>query len=92
MALALDHSAGDQQQSSILGQGNGRSVTGNVGEESKRQAGRTEFSDPAAVAQKSGRVSGVGVAESAEFLVIAADECGARVYTLGVFDEAAVDP
>src|SRR6202035_1787941 len=56
-----------------------------------RQAGRREFGNASTVAEQSGGMSGVGVAEGAKFLVIAADECGAGVNSGGGFHDAAVE-
>ncbi len=84
-ALALDHSARNQQQSGTFLQADGGSFGSGVGKQSQRKTGRTEFGDPAAVAEKSGRVSGIGVAERAEFLVVAGDEGRAGADAAGRF-------
>src|SRR5580658_7023417 len=88
---AVDYSARNQQQRGAFLHADGRSVAGGVGEESERQAGRSEFGDAAMVAKKAGCVSGIGVAECAELLVIAGDEGGAGVNGFGVVDESAID-
>ena len=36
-------------------------------------------------------MSGIGVTESAKLLVVAADECGAGVNSVGGFDDRAID-
>ena len=74
MALAVDHSARDQQQSSTFLQPMvGASVV--AWEKSPRgKPVEAELDNAAAVAQKCRRVSGIGVAKRAELFVIAADE------------------
>lgn len=43
--------------------------------------------NPTAIAEKTRRVSGVGVAKSSELLVVAADEGWTRVDAMGSVDE-----
>ena len=90
-ALAADDSARNQQQGGTFLQADGGSVGSGMGEQSQGQAGRTEFRDSAAVAEKAGSVAGIGVAEGAELFVIAGDESRAGMDAAGGFDEAAID-
>ncbi len=50
-----------------------------------------EFDDAGTVAQRSGRMAGVGVAESAKFLVVAAEECWTRVHPRGGSHQSAIE-
>src|ERR1700679_2290120 len=63
-----------------------------MGKKAERQAGSNQFGDAGAVAEKAGAVSGVGVTEGAEALVIAADEAGAGADATRNFHDAAVEP
>src|ERR1700721_2044405 len=63
-----------------------------MGKKAERQAGSSQFGDAGVVAKKAGAVSGVGVTEGAEALVIAADEPGAGADAACNFHDAAVEP
>jgi hypothetical protein len=89
--LAGDYSSRNEQETGSLFQADGGSVGGCVGKESQGQASRIQLGDPIAVAEKSGGVSGVGVAKRAKLLVIASDESGAGADAARDLDEAAVD-
>lgn len=91
VTLAGDHSAGNQQQRGIFLKAYGGSIASGVGEESQREASRTEFDDAGMVAEQSWGVSGVGVAERAELLVVAGDESGTGVDAFAGVDKAAID-
>src|SRR5580700_10590768 len=91
VALAADDSARNKQNSGTFFEADGGSVGGGVGEESQRQAGRAQFSDPATIAEKSGSVAGIGVAECAELFVVAGDESRAGTDAAGDFKEAAIE-
>ncbi len=58
----------------LFGHAHGRRFAGCVGEESERETSRAEFSDSGAVTEKGGRVSGVGVAQCSELLVVTGNE------------------
>src|SRR5229473_6511292 len=91
VALAGDQPARNQQQDGAFLQAYGGSIGGGVRKESERQASRTQLSDPVAVAEKSGSVSGVGVTKCAELLVVAGDEGRGGDDAARSFDEAAID-
>ena len=91
VTLAGNHSAGNQQQRGIFLKGHGGSIASGVGEESQREASRTEFDDAGMVAEQSWCVSGVGVADGAELLVVAGDESGTGVDAFAGVDKAAID-
>src|SRR5580704_14895645 len=91
LPLAVDHSAGDEQQNGAFFQAHGWSIGGGVGEESERQASRSQVGDPIAVSKEAGRVSGVGVADGAELLVVAGDKGRTRADALRGFQYAAID-
>src|ERR1700691_380125 len=63
-----------------------------MGKKSERQAGSSQFGDAGVVAETAGAVSGIGVTEGAEALVIAADEPGAGADAARNFHDAAVEP
>ena len=91
VALAFDHSARDEQQSRTFFHGHSGSVGSGVGKESEGQASGGEFGDSFGIAEKAGRMSGVGVAEGSELLVVAGDEGGARANAAGSLDNRAID-
>ena len=86
-AAALDHSAGNQQQSRTFLQADGWSVSSRMGKQSQRKAGGAELGDSCAVAEQTRSVSGIGVAERSEFLVVAGDKRRAGMNSVGRFDE-----
>ena len=71
--------AGNQQQSRTFLKSRRSEHRSGMGKQAKGKAGGSEFGDSGAVAEKPRRVSGIGVAERAEFLVVAGDEGGAGV-------------
>ena len=89
--LALDYSAGNQQQRSAFFQAYGWSFGGGVREKPKRQASRTDLDNSTAITQKTRRMSGVGVAESSELLVVTANEGWTRVDAMGGVDESPIE-
>jgi hypothetical protein len=90
-ALTFDYSARNQQKSRAFLEAYGGSVRGRVGEKAQRQSRGREFGNASAVAEKSGRVPCVSIAERAKPLVVAADECRAGVNPRGRFHQAAVE-
>src|SRR5215469_15804286 len=62
-----------------------------MGKQTKRKACGTELGDATGVTKKGRRVSGVGVAQGAELLVIAGKESGAGVGATTDFEEASIN-
>ncbi len=91
MSLTLDHSARNQQQSRTSFHADGGSFGSGVRKQSQGQAAGTEIGDAVLIAKQSWRVSGVGIAERAELLVIAGEKGGARPDAGGTFDDGAID-
>ena len=80
-ALCLDHAARNQQQNRTFGHSDVGASLVACENKPKRQSGGTQFENARAIPQKPGRVSGIGVAKRAQFLVVTTDECGARADT-----------
>ena len=89
--LTGDEAAGDQEESGASFKGDDAGVGGGVGEQTEGEPGGIEFLDASAVAEEPGNVTGVGVAEGAEYLVIAGDEGGAGTNSAGGIDQATIE-
>jgi hypothetical protein len=97
LGFGFDYSAGDHGQGAIGAEADDAGVCGSQGKEAERQAGGGEFDDALIVAQESGRMAVVDVADSAQLFVVAASEGGAtadasggahdlKIETAGEFD------
>src|ERR1700692_660783 len=62
-----------------------------MGKKTQRQPGGCEFDNAAAIAEQSRRMAGIGVAEGAKFLVVAADECRAGVNPARCFHQSTIE-
>src|SRR5579863_2492991 len=92
LALSFDDASRNQQKGGAFLDTYRRSIAGGMGKKPKRQAGSRQFGNPGVVAKKPGAMSGVGVAEGAEALVVAADKGWAGTHTAGHVHDAAVEP
>ena len=92
VAVAFDYPVRNQQQGRTFLETHSGGIAGRVGKESKWQSGGAEFGDSRGITKKAGRVSGVGVAEGPELLMVAAEKSRTGMHSLGEVNEAAIEP
>ena len=92
VAFTVDYSAGKEKQRGVFGHAYSWRLAGCVGEESEGESCGGQFSDSRWVAEKGGGVSGIGVAERSELLVVTGNEGRARVDAAAHINQSTIDP
>jgi hypothetical protein len=92
VAFTVDYSARYEEQRGLLGHAHGRSLTGCVGEESEGETCGAQLSDSRCVAEKGRSMSGIGIAQRSELLVVTGNEGRTRVDATAHIDQPSVDP
>ena len=92
VAFTVDYPARYEEQRSLFGHAYRRGLAGCVGEESEGESRGRQFSDSRSVAEKAGGVSGIGVAQRSELLVVTGNKGRARVDAAAHINQSTIDP